>query len=387
MNLWKPIISALTAAGIAATLTSCGHSADTGENKTSAGASNAVQVSDVVGRTVSFDKQPERIILGEGRGVFASAIIDREHPVNKVVGMGEDLKSGAPSYHEKLMETHPEARDIKTIGSLSKADVSVENLISLRPDVILMSKDHFDAAKDTGLTTKLDQAGLKYLVTDFRQQPLTNTTKSMEVYGAVFGKPEKAQEFNKEWRTRIDAISSKTAQAEKKDVFVWRAGGYADCCASVKDGNIGEFVNAAGGKNIGDRVMDAKFGTLTPEKLIELQPENVLITGGSWAKKGEQKVDHVTLGYTADPAQAERTLAEITKVAGMDKVSALSNGHSAAIWHQFYDSPLNYLAVEMIAKWLHPELFKDLDPEADWKSAHDKYVPFPATGEFFVSAK
>ena len=56
-----------------------------------------ITITDVEGRTVTFDSLPERIILGEGRGVFATAILDKDDPLDKAVAMGSDLKSAAPA--------------------------------------------------------------------------------------------------------------------------------------------------------------------------------------------------------------------------------------------------------------------------------------------------
>lgn len=381
MNLWKKAAGVVAAIGVAAGLTACGTPAD--DNAAAGKGAGKITVTDVVGRTVEFDKQPERIILGEGRSVFATSILDREHPTAKVVGMGSDLKSAAPSYHEKLMAAHPEVKDIPEIGNLAKNDVNVENLLSYQPDVITMTADHYQGAKDTGLLAKLDQAGLKYVVTDFRQHPLQNTTKSMTVFGQVFGQQQRAEEFNKEWTKSVDAVKEKVAKADKKETLVWRAAGFTDCCSTVNNSNIGEFVNVAGGENLGDKIIDTESGNITPEKMIQEQPENILVTGGTWAPKDNKKVSHVQLGYTAEAGKAEEQLKGLTTLPGMDQVEALKNGHSAAMWHQFYDSPLNFMAIEFIAKWLHPELFQDIDIDAHWRELHSKYVPFEASGVFF----
>lgn len=269
MNLWKSVAAVAAGLCVTAGLSACSpNEKSVAEERTA-----AVQITDVAGRTVSFDKLPERIVLGEGRGVFATSVIDREQPLNKVVAMGDDLKSSAPSYYEKLVESHPEVKDVPTIGSVAKGDVSVESLLALKPEVITLTMDHYKAAKDTGILDKLDAVGLKYVVTDFRIHPLENTTKSVEVYGKLLGKPEKAQVFTNEWNATIKDVQDKTNGAAKPEVFAWRAGGYADCCASVKNANIGEFVKAAGGTNLGDTMLDAEMGSVTPEKLIQQQPD------------------------------------------------------------------------------------------------------------------
>ena len=33
------------------------------------------------------------------------------------------------------------------------------------------------------------------------------------------------------------------------------------------------------------------------------------------------------------------------------------------------------MAVQQLAKWLHPELFEDLDPNATMKELHERFLP------------
>ncbi|APT85434.1 ABC transporter substrate-binding protein [Corynebacterium aquilae] len=347
----------------------------------------AVTFTDVKGRTVTLDKAPERVILGEGRGVFATSILDKDHPLDKVVAWGSDLKNAAPTWYANFMEAVPEAKDLPEIGNMAKGDVTVENLLSFNPDLVVMTADHYDGAQTNGLLDKMDAAGINYVVTDFRQHPLENTTKSVALLGEVFGKQDKAKQFNDEWTTKVDAVK-KTAEGldDKPSTFIWRAAGLKDCCSTVNKSNLGELVDAAGGKNLGDTLLDTESGDVTAEKLIAEQPDAIIATGGSWAAKKDkpEAVPHANLGYDTDEATAQATLQGLLATPGFDELKAPKDDEFFAVWHQFYDSPFNYIALEQFAKWLHPEDFKDLDPQKDLEQAHEKYVPFKAKGTFFV---
>ncbi|MDY5784680.1 ABC transporter substrate-binding protein, partial [Corynebacterium sp.] len=252
MKVWKRVAATALALVTSVSLTACAgnssNTAATGAGDTPS-ASGPIEVTDVVGRTVTLDKQPERIILGEGRALFATSIIDRDNPTNHVVAMGEDLLKAAPSYYERLSEAHPEVKDVPTIGNLGKGDVSVENLVSYNPDVMTITLDHYKAAKDAGILEKMDAASIKYVVTDFRLHPLENTTKSVDIYGQLLGKEDKAKEFNSEWTSTVKSVEDRVAKADKPSVFVWRAAGYKDGVSTVKNSNIGDFVRVAGGDN------------------------------------------------------------------------------------------------------------------------------------------
>eukprot|EP01042_Synura_sphagnicola_P014378 gene14378-18198_t len=57
----------------------------------------AKQVTDLAGRTVTAPDKVERIIIGEGRYVPALAILDRDDPVGRLVGMMGDYEAVDPA--------------------------------------------------------------------------------------------------------------------------------------------------------------------------------------------------------------------------------------------------------------------------------------------------
>lgn len=371
-------------------LSACSSSESSSTHEQASPDGDGFTITDVLGREVSFDHQPERIILGEGRGVFATSALDKSNPLDKVIAMGTDLKDNVPDYYSKLVEAVPSVKDLPEIGSFQKGDVGLENLVNLDPDVLVLSQDQYDAAKTTGTTDKLDSLGLKYVVTDFRAHPLTNTTTSIDIYGKLLGKEDAAQAFSKDWSRVVDMVRDRGSKVQDKPrTFVWRAAGLSDCCGTWNNSNISELVNVAGGENVGDKVLDGESGNLTPEKVIDLDPEVIIATGGDWsAKKGKdgKPATFASAGYAIPQEDAEKSLQHLPSVQpAFDLLRAPKEGNLHAIWHQFYNSPLNYLALLQIAQWLHPEDYHDVDIAKEWSEAHDKYVPFSGEGSFFVS--
>jgi iron complex transport system substrate-binding protein len=41
--------------------------------------------------------------------------------------------------------------------------------------------------------------------------------------------------------------------------------------------------------------------------------------------------------------------------------------------------------LQVFAKWLYPQEFADLNPEATFKDFHDKFLPIDYSGTFWVS--
>ena len=359
---------------------------DTTGGSNDSSSETALTVTDAAGRTVDFDKQPERILLAEGRGIFATSIL-QDDPFEKVVAYGDDLEKAAPAMREKLLEKSPAAKDLPMIGSLQKGDVTVENLLAQKPDVVVMTLDQKKVAEQNGFLTDMDAVGLKYVFTDFRQDPLTNTEVSMKLFGDLFGKSDRAESYNKFWNEKVTDITDRVAKTtEKPKTAVWMAAGFKDCCSIAGDANLGKLVDAAGGHNIGPDILGAEETEITPEKLVETNPDRLIVTGGEWARD-PQKTDafsHVELGYQADEAAARESFGGPLHGPGMEQLTAPKEGDFFAVYHQFYDSPYNVFALEAFAKWLHPEEFGDLDPAKDFEDFHAEWMPFEYSGTFFL---
>ncbi|WP_276850042.1 ABC transporter substrate-binding protein [Corynebacterium pyruviciproducens] len=384
-------VTALAVSGLTACSTETAETSS--EQPTSSTQAAAFTLTDITGRNISLPAAPERILLGEGRSVFATGILDKSNPLDKVVGIGTDLKDNVPDYMAQLEQTNPEVKDLPEVGGFMKGDVTVENLLSLKPDIILLSLDEYQASEKTGLIESMDKAGLTYAVTDFRAKPLENTTRSMEIFGTVFGKEKEAAAFNKDWQETVDLVKGRSAKLKDEDkptAFVWRAAGLSDCCQTWNDSNISQLVNVAGGKNIGDAVIEGESGAMTPEKVISDNPDEIFATGGEWSAKRNKEgnpVGYAALGYRISDEDAQVSVNNLPKgQKGFDTLSAVKDGQLHGLWHQFYNSPFNYLALLQIAAWLHPEDYSDIDVPAEWMKAQEKYSPVSGEGVFFSTS-
>ncbi|KWV84508.1 hypothetical protein PFLmoz3_05864 [Pseudomonas fluorescens] len=43
------------------------------------------------------------------------------------------------------------------------------------------------------------------------------------------------------------------------------------------------------------------------------------------------------------------------------------------------------MAIQQLAKWFHPTLFADLDPQAAFRELHERFLPVPYEPGYFVS--
>ena len=114
------LVSAATVLGLAACSGSDDNTAAVTETQnassSAARSADAVHITDAAGRTLDFEARPERIVLAEGRAVYATATL-QDNPFNNVVAYGDDLNKAAPALQERLLEDYPEAKDMPMIGS------------------------------------------------------------------------------------------------------------------------------------------------------------------------------------------------------------------------------------------------------------------------------
>ena len=123
---------------------------------------------------------------------------------------------------------------------------------------------------------------------------------------------------------------------------------------------------------------------VNPEQVFAFDPDHYIATGSNWALYNPANFA-VPLGHGLDEAQARARLEALLEKRDFDQLRAVADGNAHAVWHQFYISPYHFPAVQVFAKWLHPERFADLDPDANFRAFHEAFLPVPYQSGYWVS--
>lgn len=350
----------------------------------------AFTVTDVAGREVSFDAPVERAILGEGRLLYSLATIETENPFTHVVGWRNDLWTTDQKSFDAYVEKFPEAADLPLLGNLTDGTLQTETVVTLNPDVLILPIGNKTAADEVKLEEMLSGIGVKIVYVDFREHIIENTVPSLHVLGQLFGKAERAQEVADYWQGQMDAIAKVLADnnPERPDVFMYRAAGLVECCGTFGPDNFGLMVELAGGHNLGSDFLPGYTGSINPEQVIASNPDVIVVTGSDW-RNSPNAASYVSVGPgTADGAEASRAaLAAVVDAPAFVGSKAVENGDVHAIWHQFYTSPYQFVAIGEMAKWFHPELFADVDSDATFKEFYDRFLPIAYEPGSWLSLK
>lgn len=353
-------------------------------------AGETIKIKDITGREVEVNVPVERVILGEGRQIYFTGALDTDAPFKRVVGWRDDFQKADLDGYNIYLQKFPEMAKIPTFGGMKDGTFDIEQAVALKPDVIIMNTEAKSATEESGYIEKLAKVGIPLVYIDFREKPMQNTDESMRIIGKLFGKEARSEEFVKfhdDQLARVTDTLAKAGDLKKPVVFMERAGGYSDdCCMSFGNENFGKMVELAGGINMAKDIIPGTFGAVNPEQIIASNPDQVIVTGSNW----ELYVPGgawVGVGPGADKAKAEEKLAALMKRPAFTGIKAVTEGNVHAIWHQFYNSPYQFVAVQQIAKWLHPDLFADLDPEATFKELHERFLPVAYHTGYFASLK
>lgn len=348
----------------------------------------ALELTDVAGRTVTLEPPVTRFVLSEGRYIPLLALLRPQAPVEGLVGLMTPLGLTHPGIEAQLFRQFPDARNIPRFGQRGADSVSIERIIELRPQVAIFGlHDHGPGARNETVLRHLEAAGITVVFVDFRIDPLNHTVPSIRLLGRVFGAEARADEYVAFHESRVDTVTRRVAALpDRPKVFLQAHPGRFECCFGMADGMLGPFIGVAGGENIADAVSPGPTAQHSMEYLLAENPDVWIGTASGQLHEYEVGGDPVALGEGMTPAMATRSLMRFLDQPGFGALRAVRDQRAHAIWHNFYNSPFNVVALQAFAKWIHPAAFGDVDPRFTFQEIFDRFLPFELEGTYFSTA-
>ena len=273
-------------------------------------------------------------------------------PMDSIAGIARHWPEYDPGFF-------PEITEIPDVGDRWTPDVEV--ILTIKPDVVIFTA--LSAYADTTQTVNaLESAGIRVLC--FNLNTLESYPEEVEKLGYVFNRQDEAAEFL-DWRENIlSSIEERVKNIPEED----RPRVYFE--AASKDGSYNiygkyAYIAMTGGTDIFSD-QPGQYMTVDPEAIADRNPEIIVKVGGTAG------------GYdlnAADTSELEKARMEVMNRDILQHVSAVreENVHviTVHLLSFFGDSGCrNFLHIPYQAKWFHPELFEDLDPEA----IHQEYL-------------
>jgi iron complex transport system substrate-binding protein len=351
-------------------------------------ASGPVRVTDVAGREVTLRAPARKVILGEGRLMYGLSTLVPRAPFERLVGWAEDMILFDPGTYRMYRQRFPDADRVRRFSSAVNADFSVEQAIAIDPDLVLFPLSSLQRQEQAGTFDKLARAGIPTAIIDLREYASQNTVPSIDILGRLMGLEAEARAFNDFYVRETRRVSARVwnmPAARRTTVFMERAAGFDPntCCWTFGNANLGVTLQEAGGVNWGAGRFPGLGGTVNPEAIFTTDPDVIIGTGADWAESTPTSRG-VPFGYEATPERIQAAMKALAERPGWATLKAVRQKRFYSVYHQFYTSPSHLVALQVFAKWLYPDMFRDLDPDATWRTYHERFSPVPLSGVFWA---
>jgi len=392
MKMKRKLTAFILAAVMACTILLSGCSQPASEETASAPPAGeekeTVTITDLAGRQVELAVPVEKAVVnwtGSG-GAFMtmSALLGKD--VYKYIAAWD---GGLQKYRYDMFEHYssviPELADIPIISSVEYEDFNMEMLISLKPDVVILTLGVKEQAEKV-LEAALEEAGIPLVYIDYHAETIENHSKTTRLLGKLFGREERAEEVLSYYVDNINMITGRLAKLTDEDrpsVYM-ETGMNQTSYGNTYANNYmwGGMVYKALGTNVGDGAVE-NAGPVNAEFLISQNPDYIILTGSYWPNEPTS----LRMGYLSKPEETQKLLKEFTNRPGWSELDAVKNGKVFAIHHGLGREVYDVAAVAFLAKTLHPELFEDIDPMAMLEEYYDRFLPYDLYGVWMTQLK
>ncbi|WP_193087542.1 ABC transporter substrate-binding protein [Advenella sp. FME57] len=347
-------------------------------------------ITDVSGRQVEIPRSPNRIILLEAQDILSMACV-HPNPATLVVGWsGTDRIDSAyvrRTYTEK-------ARKIADIGNQTSTSLSLEGVLSLKPDVIVASAYMAPGFEDNPFVQAMTNFNIPVV---FSQISSNSRNKSgsnaqpasvddvaistMRFWGELLNQQAKAENFIAFDSLRRSHIRSRTRNLSPVKTYFEVMSTNTDCCWAAGSQTWGELLRAAGGRGLNASLGSSWYTKLSLEGLIAERPDVYIATGGDFSAASRPSIAPGT-----DKIKAAASLAQMMQRPGFAHLPAVAEKKVYGIWSGLISNIiLQGLFMEVAAKWLHPDAFTDLEPASYLAELNRTFLSQPLAGPLWTA--
>ena len=333
-----------------------------------------LQITDMDNQKVTLNKEPQHVILQDGRDILSLALLDREDPFRRVVAWNNLPKKQDTQTWDLLKKAWPEATKIIDMGFNDQGQVNLESVIAEKPDLMIAQLRAKPALKQTGVLDTLQRLHIPVVFIDYELHPAQNTARSITLLGEVLNQETRAKEYTHFYQQHWDAMQQKIARVKQKPtVFIEPIAGNSDnCCFTHGRNGWGGLVEAVGGKNIGSDLLPGASGFVALEKIIAMKPDVYIMSG---SKRPNKSV--LPFGYNISPGEVTAPFNKLISRNGLQQITPIKQGNVYGVYHHFYNHPYNIIGMEILAKDLYPAQFADMNPTADFHQIITRFTKLP----------
>ena len=295
--------------------------------------SAAISEVDFRGRTVTLAQPAKRVVCLIESALSGLYMLGAGQ---QVVGVSANIYStGVYSWYAALDER---IRTKKLPAPGNWDFVNLESVIVLRPDLVVIW------AEQTETITALEERGIPVFGILLRNKE--DVYREVEALGKLTGKEKRAEELVNYAKNELAKYAKRLPSElhRTKVYYMWAQGNLETSC---RGSTVNDLIELAGGRNVCAE-SPSEHMVVNLERILAWNPELIVM----WYNERKTPQDIIN-----DPQW--RTISAVQT----GRVYAFPEVFLCDLWTLKFQ-----FAVKMVAKWSHPELFRDIDLEKE-KSA------------------
>ncbi len=329
---------------------------------------------DALGRSVALRAPAERIALGfnfeEVTAVAGAAGWAR------VVGFDRrQWATNRPATWARYQAAIPGLSQLADIGDTETGSFSAERVLGLRPDLLITLAAGYTLR--AAEMARVEAAGVPVLVVDYNAQPVAKHVASTLALGSATGNEDRARVLAQLYADKVADITRRVQGLPQPKTYVENgSGGPSVFGNTYNDAMWGRMLERAGGANIAAGHIPTGWSPLSPEYVLAAAPGFAFILGASWTASPAA----ARAGFGVSEAEARASIASYAARPGWAELPAVQAGELYVVETSLARSLWDWTATSYIAKQMHPERFADVDPVAELRRYHERFLPVAFDG-------
>lgn len=291
---------------------------------------SGISVTDFRGKTITLSKPANRIVCLIESALTGLCMLGAEQ---KVVGVSTNVyQGGTVDYYRKL---DSRIRD-KTLPTPGNWDfVNIEKVIGLKPDLVIIWAHQEEAIR------ALEDRGIPVFGVFIKS--FEDVFAEIRALGTLTGRQDRATALIGYTENELRLMKEKISVSSKPVTvyFMWSQG---ELETSGRSSTVQELISLAGGENVAGSI-DLEHTVVSMERVLKWNPEVIIM----WPDPRRCPKD-----VLANPSW--RNIRAVKD----SRVYQLPDIFSCDLWTLKFQ-----LAVKLIAKWIHPDIFQDTDLDMD----------------------
>ena len=323
-------------------------------------AARTLTFTDDVGRTVTLKLPVKRtVVFNRYTTEFIRAVAGMD------VVVGDDID---PVKFHAYWPTVTKAMQVGT----TQTNPNYEAIVALKPDLVLFPRNGAYQEAEKAL------APFGIPVAVITAWDVLKHEENVDLIGRIYEQPEKAARLNAFYRQYRDLLAERLKGVKQKRVYLEEVGEYKTL---LKGSGWHDMVETGGGINVFGNIdilnQPSARGSVQG---FEVDPEEIL------ARKPDVIIKLQPAQYEPQPrAFSEKVLNAVAARPGFVALPAVKSGEVYHMSYHLAGGCSKIIGALQIAKWLYPERFQDVDPEAVMKVWLEEFQHVPASRDYWIS--